>query len=77
MLNTKKKRQDFVMTKEKLQNENAFFELKWKTVQWLMNHKREAMTTLVKEKYHFWENYCKFFDDVRDESPAPIKKARV
>lgn len=69
MLNTKKKKQDFVMSQK--MSQNALFQLKWKTVQWLMNNKKDAMLTLVKEKASLWHKYCRLFDDVRSVHSVP------
>ena len=64
MLSTTKKTQSFVEG-QKL-SESARFKLKWKTVEWLIANKKEAVEYMSKEKQLLWYKYCILHSDVID-----------
>lgn len=72
MLNTEKKNQNFALGQT--MTETARFQLKWKTIQWLMNNKREAVENMVTEKKQHWYRYSLLTPEV-DYTTLTIEKA--
>lgn len=62
MLNTEKKQQNFVLGQK--MSETSKYQLKWKTVQWLINNRVEAVNTLITDKQKLWRQFCLLFQDV-------------
>jgi len=69
MLNTRKKNNGFTIntTNSKL-GAKSKFKIKWKTVQWLVSHRRESVKNLMKEYKSIFNKYCK------DEDNAFVSK---
>ena len=58
MLNTQKNSSAFnLKTKEKI-SKNAQFKLKWKTIQWLVRHKKEGVKNIRNKGKVIFCNFC-------------------
>mmetsp|Transcript_30744 Transcript_30744/g.27955 ORF Transcript_30744/g.27955 Transcript_30744/m.27955 type:complete len:121 (+) Transcript_30744:337-699(+) len=60
MLNVEKKDADFITPNFKTKvSRKARFKIKWKTIQWLMDYKKDAIETLVRKYDDIIEKYKK------------------
>lgn len=59
MLNTKKRANTFTLAKSKEEiSKKSKFKMKWKTVQWLVRNKREAVLNISRNGKLIFRKFC-------------------